>query len=299
MAQDEKISPEEKLLKVIKGDGAPAKGAAKAVASPAAAPGPAPVAVKAVPVAVPVVPVAPAAAKPKLAVARSEAAPKPAAAPVSAPAAEKKAEPVPTRTAAREHGKNRGRSSAGMIGSSTPPMRLPQKAQAGRPGLRLVNRALALAALVMLVLAGADIYASVTGMKSAAIVPETGLNLQVTGDEVPVPPLAEILQSAASRNMFGVPKKAATVQVVTQVQPAGPDWKEFVDKNLNMVGVSDLPEGGKEAVVVDASNGKMRLLTTGQSVSVGAEGKQVQLTVETIADDHLVVSDGKDKVMVR
>lgn len=295
MAQDEHdVSPEEKLLKVIQGE-QPAQRKAEtpdrevAVAvEPATADAPAPAALvdeAAESGAAPDTPEAvsePAAAK---------AGVKPKLKPNARKAAAAKAKP----------GKKASAKAKPVSATVYAPVGLaPAKKQKEAGAFaRLTTRGLGIAAALALMFAAAEIYGMISrGLPGDAVAggewPMEGL----TGPRQ-LMPLDDLLALAVRHDIFGVPDAAPPPTDPgpgPTPQPRRSAWGEYARKNLRLIGLSARgDEHELEAIVVDQTNRKMYFLVAGETLPAGDQ----EVRVSAVRDDSLVLSDGRDEIIVR
>lgn len=166
-----------------------------------------------------------------------------------------------------------------------------QKQVDRRFGLTTLNRCLAVAVLVVICFAGFEVWSSVLSIQAAPPPPRGGVVLAPESD-YDLPPIAEILKAWESHPIIHNVEQVD--QVIVDVKP--PDrgkqhgWMKFAQDSLDLIGMSD-----GEAIIVDKSKGKMFFLKVGGEL----EFRQQKLKLERIDADQVVLTDGKDKLMVK
>lgn len=297
MAEGENLLPEEKLLRVIQGKGpAPDKAAS---APPAAAPAPAPAPV----VAAPKTP-APA-AKPAAAPAEEAGRSRLRVAP-SAPAAATKGDVLiaddsesPTTVAADDAVADSADGSAALAAGVAPAAGAqPAQRRAGKKRsdphvvVRVWNRALAAAVLVIVALVAYEIHANVT---PRAPVPARAVELALPpspsgGD---VPPL-DVLIGLVETNRWFPSATGPGPGPGTTNNPVKP-----VPVDLKLVGLSTRPDGAREAIVVDSTVGKVHFLKVGDRMVSGQKESPKEFSVVQIERDHVILSSGAEKLILK
>jgi hypothetical protein len=303
--QDKKLTPEEKLLKVIQGGGKddpkaapqeppkvqppqpqqhvpprlvpPAPKAAQpsatrppspakpAPASGAAAPSPSPSAVE--PPRAGQVSSASVASAPAAA-----AAPQPPAAPP--PAASKQAKPA-------------------RPAPSVPAAAAPALSNCRSPALTSLNRFLAVATAAMVAVSGWELWASCMGKPRSIPAPgESGLSRGVSPlVATPSEPCAAATDAFSKKPLF------AQVGDPPPVPPGPTNLPQpEVVKNLDLIGLSRGVEGQPdEAIVVDRATKKNYFVKVGETLTIG----QMQLELLSVADDHAVFRSGKGEIRLQ
>jgi len=338
MAEPEKeISPEEKLLKLIQEESEDegsdeAAGEATQAVPPAEAPQ---IAKEAVPpveeAAVEAEPGAaaavspeekeePEAAKPKLKLA--EPAPVPAAAPEPAAAAEEptgeEAGPVGEAAAAaaapgKAAGTEAGRAQhGGLIGTSG--RLVSGRRWAGlKPGIGTVNRILAAAVIVLILLVGYEIWANVGlpalrrgGQPAAEPAPSAGepVRLPVAAVEIAASDsvLENVISAFRARPILVSAEQAAAADQTTTARTIPipeADWRVYAKDNLSVIGFGGRTGDEALAVILDGKSGKMHILERGDEFRVGeGTGGDRSFKLEEIHSDHLVLSHGDDQITI-
>lgn len=328
------VSPEERLLQVIRGE----ENNAAPVAASAPPPAPPPVVRPKLKTAVAVPAATPASAK-KISAATSEPAVRSAPESVkpvvpakptmksavkatatssaksqtrprlkAVPPAPARAAAAPSRASATASARPEPAKLIGAAASAAPVPASAPTAPSGKPvarrsGLGVASRLLSLAALVFLLLSAWEIWgayqaddprAAVSG-REPSHVPEPAF----VPDPTPLPDLDSVLALYRQRPLLTQP---------TSPEPTGPpptrpgpapqaDWEKYLRDHLRLLGFSRLdgPDGGMEALVSDAKTGRMHYLRIGSPLL--AEGKQ--LTVAAMEKDRIVLTDGDRKIPLR
>jgi hypothetical protein len=272
-SKEEEQLPEEKLLKVIQGDGkaksSGSSGAAAAVAKEPAT-GSAPVAASS-PKPEPAASAA-AEAKPALKVIRAEERP------ADGPVAERHSaarSPAPAKTE--------------QVALASPPRR----GFVFRFSLQNVNRALGVATAVMFCFTALEIWANVqrstrqapgSGEAAAALIAESGTVSGLGGDAV----TNEIV-------LFPVRADATAAVTVTTTTTVLPDWGAYVKENVSLIGLSRATSGEPEAILFDKKEGRNYFLTLGQRVTLAER----DLKLEAVDGEEAALSDGRQTLKVR
>ena len=274
--KDKKPSPEEKMVAAVKPAAAPAAGAKPQVPAgkpPVQAKPPAADAKSAAPT--------PAGDKPKLKVAKPDAVP---------------------AAAAGGTGPREEKPSPGMIGASVPvPATLPGRVQPGSLfRISTLNRSLAAGILIALGLNAFEIWATVeqAGKRAAAgKVPQTNGTTRV-GDlpEGVTAPDADAFIAAYHGKPVFTAKAGPGPRPGPNPgpDPVPPDLVVLVAR-LKLMGLSRSPEGAAKAILWDSKTSSMLIATAGEKILVGEQ----PLELIQVQDDSVVLSDGKDKVNVR
>ena len=281
--KEEPVSPEEKLLKVIQ--------QGKAKPEPAAEPVPPKVIPKVAAKPVPVAPVAAAAPRepPKIKLATPQ-----------------KKEPTPAAAAAAEHAA-RPTATAGLIGVGPAPG-LKKKRRKQMPLLVGLNRLLAGIAAAVMLLTAWEIWANVqqseidrTALGGMALIapgeapaPVPGAAAAVT--QADATELAKVQKDFEERPLFAAARRldGSVTNVVTTVVSQA-DWEAYARKNLKLKGLSSLPSGEMEAILMDASTGKLQYLKPNDQMLVDKRN----IKVEAIDKESIVVTDGLRKLSIK
>jgi hypothetical protein len=319
MSEADKLTPEEKLLKVIQGKDAPKDDGGKSPASSVASTP----AKKVEPVRSPAAsgggPGSPAEkkatagkesnAEQPLATARPVNAPKPAPVapkPISAPD-DKGAE------ATRQIRKPTVAEAAGVAAAvslasgpdetvtagaskAAAPIHKPVTSSTYSSGLALTNRCLVAAALVLVALSGYEILAAAMSRPL-----DVGTETQKTVPSPEVSPVGEPVPCDALKEAFArkspvrlAPEKGAERESgKTQGQPTG--WQQYAKSNLNMIGVSGEESGGVvEVVVSDAAMKKIFVVRKGDKFKAG----QWEFQVKAITREQIVFERAGEEITV-
>jgi len=328
---EQTISPEEKLLKVIKGE-TPATPAAAPVqaARPPAAPGPAPVKPPAPPVQSvprPVPPPKPAevpkppAVAPRAAAGLPKTAPKPGAeapkAPPAAPAGEKpklklaKPDAAETKTppAGKAPAKEEAPAAAAAAPASVPAqatvVSAKKRSEVKQFGVLKINFGLAAAVLIIVAFSVNEIFAKLKTDTDLHKPPVVGTSVGQsgtvpTGTGSQLPPWDKIMEFLGDRPIVAPPGprppddsgKTGTGGGGTTVQVA--DWMKYVQDNFKLLGFSGDTLSSAQAIVQD-KEGKLNYLKTGEKLSL--PGYEIQ--IEAIKDDQVFLTDGRRKMTLK
>lgn len=277
MPNDQELSPEEKLLRVIQsGKAAPAKSPRAAAVTPAS-----------VSASVPAPPVAaapPAAEEKKLRLSKppvgemvlsdvvvDAAVRQPAVAAAMVPAVSA----VP----------------AAPVASSSPASPVaPGKSLRGQRGaLPRANRVLLVAVLLILVLIGIEIVAGISGRP----MPEArggDIMLPPPPEHAEVPAEADVLKLFVDKPWFREDPGHGPDPVNPVAAPA---------TTLGLLGLSMLADGVWEAIIVDKIVGKVHFLKLGDKMLAGENTAVRELTVLRIERDHVVLTDGREEIVLK
>ncbi|MBA4389195.1 MAG: hypothetical protein C0404_14575 [Verrucomicrobia bacterium] len=292
---EQQVSPEEKLLKVIQGDGkvaakpTPEEKMLSAVKPPSGAPVPGPKTVR--------VPGPPTVRIPPPS--KGEPAPVKFAPPVPAQAAAQKAappaEPVadksklkilkPEPPAAKPQAETTAAAPRPEV-TAKPLVLQPKKRAAGRFAIGRVNLGLVALILVILGFTAHEIWACV-GMKAPTALPSPSVFSGSNDAGTPKDPAA-IIKAFTDANIFIDPGLPPIDPTNRPPQPPEPKVNE-IQKNLKVIGFS-----GSEAILVDARDSKMFVVKSGQKFSVG---DQVLELVEIQSDRVIVLAGGQKMVL--
>ncbi len=170
-------------------------------------------------------------------------------------------------------------------------------------GILVVNRVLAAAVVLILVFGVLDLFATIRQTPAGFTVLDAPAPVSdvVSGDDTgssgELPVLANLLESFAKRpivrNLDRGGGGQTTVQVV-QTRTKVPDWKVQVQK-LDLIGLSDAPNGEMEAIVAEREAGRMHFLRVGQEMVLG----ESRFLVARIATDHVAFEKDGDEVIVK
>jgi len=174
-------------------------------------------------------------------------------------------------------------------------------------GIRTVNRCLAAIVFIMVCLAGFEIWANIRSPEDEKPPGQYGPLAQIGEGESEgrVPSLESLLRSFAERDIFQIPD-VKVIQVDDQrLKQKPPDWVEYTQAHFNLIGFSSPrgsaiagppdAEGKREAIIVDKKENKMHFLRTGQELSI----EEQKLKLKEILKDSVVFTDGKQTVTVK
>jgi len=190
----------------------------------------------------------------------------------------------------------------GEVEDETPKWAMPGARTRHRgSGIRVVNRIVAAAVVLILIFGVLDLSATIRQAPGGFTVldaPATAAD--AVGDAGPsggLPVLANLLESFSKRPIVRDLDRGGggetTVQVV-QTRKKVPDWKVEAQK-LDLIGLSDAPNGEMEAIVADREAGRMHILKVGQDMTVG----ESRFTLARIATDHVAFEKDGDEVIVK
>jgi len=156
---------------------------------------------------------------------------------------------------------------------------------AGR-GLALLNRALAAAAVVFLLLAGYETYLNMPA--NATVYPAQPLEIGESADDAPAVSLSDTLDMLARRRVFGpAPRNDNPTGGITNVPPLI-GWRSYARDNLTLMGMSDVnrvqdgvAETVREAIVMDNKVKKMLFLKQGSTLVLAEQEVSVSSIGET------------------
>lgn len=323
-AENEDISPEEKLLKVIQGVGEPDEGPTPeeklldSVQSETPAPEPAPeeaqtvAAVGAVepaaePVAEPAEATEPAAAKPPPKLKLAE---KPA---VAASAAEAPAPPTEEVAAGAPLGAG---SAEGSVGAVTMAPEGPSRRSEGRSlGLGIVNWGLAAAIAFILFMTGRVMWGSIRGSAEGAnAVPDAGSQQAEPGTAAGIDAAGgETARGAEPYDIEQVVTAYINAPIVTPASQAGTvtngtgrvppppppppqqPWEQYARKNFKLLGISRISADELEGIMSDDSIPKMIYVQKGHEMQI----QKVTVAVARVDGNGIDLTDGKKTVTIK
>jgi hypothetical protein len=170
-------------------------------------------------------------------------------------------------------------------------------------GIRVVNRVLAVAVVLILVFGVLDLFATIRQTPGGFAVLDAPAPVTdvAVGDDSGLsgglPVLANLLESFSKRPIVRDLDRGGggetTVQVV-RTRKKEPDWKAEAQK-LDLIGLSGAPNGEMEAIVAEREAGRMHILKVGQDVTVGKS----QFKLTRIASDHVAFEKDGDEVVVK
>lgn len=152
-------------------------------------------------------------------------------------------------------------------------------------GLRTVNRALAAAAVLFLLLAGYETYLNLPA--NATVYPPETLVLGERSADVPTVSLSHTLDMFALRRVFGsAPRTDLPPGTITNAPPTG--WRAYARENLALMGTSEVKrmrdgveEVVREAIVMDNKLKKMHFLRVGSTLMLAEQKVDVTSVEET------------------
>lgn len=168
---------------------------------------------------------------------------------------------------------------------------------AGR-GLVLLNRVLAAAAVLFLLLAGYETYLNMPA--NATVYPAQPLEIGGNTDDAPAVSLSDTLDMIARRRIFGrIEPPVVTPDSPSIVTPIG--WRAYARENLALMGMSDvkrMQDGGeqivREAIVMDNKEKKMHFLRAGSTLVLA--GKTV--TVDSVEEAAIELRMGEEVLKI-
>ncbi|MBL7076113.1 MAG: hypothetical protein ISS31_01450 [Kiritimatiellae bacterium] len=169
-------------------------------------------------------------------------------------------------------------------------------------GIRVVNRVLAAAVILILVFGVLDLFATIRQAPSDLALldsPAPSGDLpagDTSGSSEGLPVLANLLESFSKRPIVRDLDRGGgetTVQVVP-TRTKVPDWRVRAQK-LDLIGLSGSPNGEMEAIVADREASRMHFLKVGQDMVVGEN----QFKLVRIATDHVAFEKDGDEVIVK
>lgn len=174
---------------------------------------------------------------------------------------------------------------------------LAKKRVAEPDGVRRVNRLLLAAVLLILALIGFEIWANVS-VKTLPAAMEGDMRLPEPVD-TELPPYEMIAEEFEEPEWFHVAKNQ------TNRPPDEVDKKtatqRFLEENVKLAGLSELPDGTAEAIIVDVvpEPDKMHFLEENDRMAAGERDSPRLFTLVRIGRDHVVLSDGTEEYIVK
>ncbi len=170
-------------------------------------------------------------------------------------------------------------------------------------GIRVINRVLAAAVILILVFGVLDLFATIRKTPGGFAVldaPAPAGDVATAADSgfsEGLPVLANLLESFSKRpivrDLDRGDRGETTVQVV-QTRKKIPDWKVEAQK-LDLIGLSGAPNGEMEAIVANREAGRMHILKVGQDMLMG----ESRFKLARIASDHVAFEKDGDEVIVK
>jgi len=290
-AEEQELSPEEKLLKVIQGGDSDEDKAAGAEPAPEAAPGAEP----------------PPAEKPKLKLAE-EPAPSPPEGEAAAEGEEDKGEAAAEgeedkgeeAKKGKKKGKKKGRkkdaagrkaAGTGSSAASGPGKRMPSEVGTG---IRIANRFLLIVILVLLCLCGFEIWNGALATTEAPP-PSDGATPSLTPDDFVLPDVALLRMAFRQKKIWDIGEEV-TPGPGPRPTPTPPGPR--VDKVMRLIGTSaprGAPPEDVTAVILDNRDSKMHFLKMGEKLPFNDH----EFTVNKVALDHVVLTEGDVEVTIQ
>lgn len=165
--------------------------------------------------------------------------------------------------------------------------------------LRLINRILSLAAVLLLCASGYEIYANIR--EPMPLIGQVAMDgNEVIVDSMENVPLNDTLDMYAKRRIFGKPDAKAVITTTTTTTVVQAGWRAYIRKNYVLKGLSTISrktmdgetEDIREAIVVDKKTGKMQFLSAGQTVLVEKE----TVRISKVDGNQVVLSVGDDEI---
>jgi len=165
--------------------------------------------------------------------------------------------------------------------------------------LRLINRILSLAAILLLCASGYEIYANIR--EPMPLIGQVAMDgSEVVVESLENVPLNDTLDMYAKRRIFGKPDAKAVVTTTTTTTVIQAGWRAYIRKNYVLKGLSTISrqsidgetEDIREAIVVDKKTGKMQFLSAGQTVLVEKE----TVRISKVDGNQVVLSVGDDEI---
>ena len=193
----------------------------------------------------------------------------------------------------------------GMIGADSTPVAVNRKKQFERQSVvTLVNKGLAAAAALMVCCSGWEIWANIQAMGNVSSTTVTGDMNNVAGDDPQIiqndgtVSINDVL-AGLTKNKFGKPESDGVVTVITKtVVPGGANDAiiKKIKENIVLMGLSAMPDNPREyeAILTD-KEGKMYFLGVGEVISV--DNQDIEL--DQILGDRVVFKLGKDKITIQ
>jgi hypothetical protein len=170
-------------------------------------------------------------------------------------------------------------------------------------GIRVVNRIVAAAIVLILVFGVLDLFATIRqppGDMTPIDTPADPAAGVTSGGPLPsegLPLLAKLLDSFSKRPIVrdldqGGSASTATTVVATRTKV--PDWKVYA-QHLDLIGLSDGASGEKEAIVADRKANRLHFLQIEQEMVAG----DIQFKLVRIATDHVVFEKDGEELIVK
>ncbi len=155
-------------------------------------------------------------------------------------------------------------------------------------GLALLNRVLAAAAVLFLLLAGYETYLNMPA--NATVYPAQPLEIGASSLDIQTASLSDTLDMFARRRIFGgVERPVVTPGNTNIVNLIG--WRAYARENLTLMGMSDvksMQEGVeqtvREAIMMDNKVKKMHFLREGSTLVLAEQAVSVSSVGETVVE---------------
>jgi hypothetical protein len=184
-------------------------------------------------------------------------------------------------------------------GNSPEPVAVESALPSAGRWMTVVNRILAAAAIVFLLLAGYESYLNFP--TPAVAYPADTLALDATVPALPPATLSDTLDMFAKRRVFGQPPPAATTSVGTTNTVNLIGWRAYARENLTLIGMSDVKrsqDGGektqREAIVMDNKVKKMHFLTDGKTLILAEQ----EVAVSQVGDAFVEFKLGEEVLKI-
>lgn len=280
MAEDQQLSPEEKLLKVIQAPegqkekpSAPARPQppAAAVASADSSPGPAP----------------PKKLKPE----QSATQPAPAV-PSPPPAGVKPGAAAAPREEPPASESPRAQEAAAKAGAALP------RPPSDGSWFRHTNRALGAVTFLMILLVAYECWSNVAAVMEREKAGLDDPRLLPALAAVEMPPLEDLIAGFEKGVVIQHPEdgvgSAGRTNAVGGVTLTG--WRDYAQRNLDLIGMASSGESGaREAIVVDREKKQMHVVKPGDRVIV--DGRQIE--VVSVGEGDVTLTDGSVKLAIK
>ena len=273
--KEQQLTPEEKLLKVIQGSGTSPEGSTEKQTSKKAASVPPPSAAKtALAAAAKAAMATTDEGKPKLKVAKPD-------------------------SDLSGDGKAPGKRLIGVTSPTEAPSGASQsvvmKPSSQRAWIPVINRALAFAAALVLLLTAFDVWGSIRAkskdlLSKVSTVPSVSVVQEPS--KIPALDLNAALAEMARPNVFGV--VSSEPQPPTTLGPGHPEAPKLATR-LKFMGVSQISRDEQEVIICDTGDDKrMFFVKAGEKIVVGDQ----QLELVEVQGDQAILSDGRSKLTI-
>ncbi|MBT3295434.1 MAG: hypothetical protein HN919_08345 [Verrucomicrobia bacterium] len=170
-------------------------------------------------------------------------------------------------------------------------------------GIRVVNRFVAAAIVLILVFGVLDLFATIRQPPGdmtpidTPTDPAAGVTAATQPPSEGLPLLAKLLDSFGKRPIVRDLDQSGSTTTDTEVVTTRtriPDWKVYA-QHLDLIGLSGGAGGEKEAIVADRKANRMHFLRIGQEMVAG----EIQFKLVRIATDHVVFEKDGEEVIVK